>query len=498
MSLTLNHQMDTFFLYGLKVVKTNQHSIQQEWEEILSQLKKSGQNIAVNMENAISFFSDYLFLEESEKTNIHQHISSSHTNQFILTLLENAVHKVTQRQGNHSHQDHQAIRYLFSTISEDILMQPYQQYFSIDTFLKNLVSSNQLPIEWTAIFIKKEQEYVVEKWFNNISQDLLLGNDLLKADTIYDLSELLLSQMTQQHKKDYNVLPIPYDDVTLLVCIHRDEASHVMPFITHALQMFQNGKNTFEVTKQEQQWKDSVILFNETIMQSTNYEEAVENITAGFVKFLPFERCALFSFSVNEQTGFGLFGHHLDNQAIQNITEDISELPIIQNNLQLVQLFGKTMNYLQPIYIKDASTGFPAHYIRQFDLSSIVIAPIFVSSSNRLLGAAILDQGAGEYFKVAQETFTALVKFGQSAGEILAKYYDQRSSDEKKSAKLRLSPREMEVMHLMAKGDSTNEAASELNLSEYTVRDYVSTIMQKMEARNRTEAVARAIREGLI
>ena len=50
----------------------------------------------------------------------------------------------------------------------------------------------------------------------------------------------------------------------------------------------------------------------------------------------------------------------------------------------------------------------------------------------------------------------------------------------------------------MAEGASTSEAALNLNLSEYTVRDYISSIMQKMDARNRTEAVARAIREGVI
>ncbi|RKO62259.1 response regulator transcription factor [Caldibacillus debilis] len=50
----------------------------------------------------------------------------------------------------------------------------------------------------------------------------------------------------------------------------------------------------------------------------------------------------------------------------------------------------------------------------------------------------------------------------------------------------------------MAEGLSTFEAAVQLNLSEYTVRDYVSAIMQKMNVKNRTEAVAKAIREGLI
>src|SRR5699024_12245521 len=61
-----------------------------------------------------------------------------------------------------------------------------------------------------------------------------------------------------------------------------------------------------------------------------------------------------------------------------------------------------------------------------------------------------------------------------------------------------LSPREIEVLKLMEKGASTHEAASALHLREYTVRDYVSTIMQKLGARNRTEAVAKVIRNNII
>ncbi|HLR62033.1 MAG TPA: response regulator transcription factor [Lentibacillus sp.] len=500
MSLTINHQMDSLFQNGLNIVQSHQRLILNEWGSIFSHLQRTGKKSADKMEAAINLFTDYLFLQEDDNTEyaVSRKNISPQINQFTLTLLENAVHKVVQSTGNHSYEDHQAVRYLFSAIGEDILIQPYQQYFSIDSFLKNLVSSNQLPIEWGAVVIRKNRSYVVEKWFNNMSQDLLLGNDVLKADTIYDLSELLLGQMTHQNRKYYNVLPIPHDDVTLLICIRHEDTSQIMPFITYALQMYQNGKDSYEVTKQEQQWKDSVIMFNETIMRSADYNEAVENITAGFVNYLPFERCALFSFSVHEQTGFGLFGHRLDNQAIQNITEDISQLPLVQDNLQLVQLFGSTMDYLQPIYVKEASAGFPDQYVKQFDLRSVVIAPIFVSSNNKLFGAAILDQGAGNYFKVEQETFTALLKFGQSAGEILSKFYDQHRGHSKKSASLHLSPRELEVMKLMADGASTSEAAGNLNLSEYTVRDYISAIMQKMEARNRTEAVARAIREGLI
>ncbi|QKY68755.1 response regulator transcription factor [Lentibacillus sp. CBA3610] len=374
---------------------------------------------------------------------------------------------------------------------------PHHNHFTIDTFLQDLVSSNQLPIEWTAIAIKRGESFTIEKWFNHLNQDLLLGNDFLKANTIFGLSELLLRQMEQNNRKEYQVLPIPHADSTLLVCIDNKDTSHIIPFITYALQLFQDGHDMVKVARQEQEWKDSVILFNEMIMRSRTYQEAVENITAGFVNYLPFDRCALFSYSMNDQMGFGLYGHRLDNEAIQNITEDISNLPIIQNNLDFLNLFGKNMSYLQPIYIKDAAIGFPDQYVNQFELRTVVIAPIFTSSDNKLLGAAILDQGPDNQFKLAQETYSALIRFGQSAGELLSKYTSDKI-EQQKTDTVHLSPREIDVLKLMAEGASTNEAAENLHLSEYTVRDYVSAIMQKMKARNRTEAVARAIREGMI
>jgi DNA-binding CsgD family transcriptional regulator len=496
MSFTLNEQMNNIFQHGIELIHAHQHDIMQEWKTIIDRYQLTGNRSQQNMENTINYFSEKLFQVNTPVVSRSVNLSFQ-TNKFIITLLENAVHKIIQQQNRYAHRDHQAIQYVFVKLSEEVLTQPYQQYFAIDSFLQNLVSSNQLPIEWTAVVRKKNHQFIVEKWFNYLCNDLLLGYDDLMAGTIYGLSELLLDQMAYEERRKFTVFPIPYEDITILVCVLKEDSTHVVPFISYALQVFQDGKESFTMTKQDQQWKDSVIMFNESIMRSQNFKEAVETITAGFVNYLPFERCALFSYSVDEQMGFGLFGHHIDNQAIQGITEDISNLPIIQNNLQLLELFGKKLDYLQPIYIADAHVGFPVTYIKQFNLKSVIIAPIFVASSNKLLGAAILDQGPGKTFKVAQETFTALIKFGQSAGEILAKFTSNQKGGILND-RVNLSPREIEVLQLMAEGYSTTEAASFLNLSEYTVRDYVSAIMQKMEARNRTEAVARALREGMI
>src|SRR5699024_973454 len=125
------------------------------------------------------------------------------------------------------------------------------------------------------------------------------------------------------------------------------------------LGLFQNGRDAFKILKQDQQWKDSVIMFNKSIIQSQSFAEATKKITSGFVNYLPFERCALFS--INDQMSFGLFGYHLNNQAIQNIEEDINNLPLIQHNLQILNLSEDNLYFLQPLYIKDASVGFPKH-----------------------------------------------------------------------------------------------------------------------------------------
>lgn len=57
-----------------------------------------------------------------------------------------------------------------------------------------------------------------------------------------------------------------------------------------------------------------------------------------------------------------------------------------------------------------------------------------------------------------------------------------------------LSPRELEVLQLLADGDLYKEIAEKLKLSITTVRTHVQHIFEKMHVRNRTEAVAKFLR----
>jgi two-component system response regulator DesR len=61
-----------------------------------------------------------------------------------------------------------------------------------------------------------------------------------------------------------------------------------------------------------------------------------------------------------------------------------------------------------------------------------------------------------------------------------------------------LTPREEQVVAVMARGATNEEIARELYLSVYTVKQHARAAFRKLHARNRTDAVQRAQRSGLI
>jgi DNA-binding NarL/FixJ family response regulator len=61
-----------------------------------------------------------------------------------------------------------------------------------------------------------------------------------------------------------------------------------------------------------------------------------------------------------------------------------------------------------------------------------------------------------------------------------------------------LTERELDVLRLLAQGHSNPEIARRLHLAPGTVRNYVSTILQKLGAQDRTQAAVLALQRGLV
>lgn len=90
---------------------------------------------------------------------------------------------------------------------------------------------------------------------------------------------------------------------------------------------------------------------------------------------------------------------------------------------------------------------------------------------------------AGESFIQPRVASKLLVEFGRRSS---------RPADEE------LTEREREVLDLLSAGASNRDIAARLYLSEGTVKNYVSSILGKLHAANRTQAVAVAREQGLI
>jgi DNA-binding NarL/FixJ family response regulator len=86
--------------------------------------------------------------------------------------------------------------------------------------------------------------------------------------------------------------------------------------------------------------------------------------------------------------------------------------------------------------------------------------------------------------------------------DLLGRLLGQVSRIQRRTAATRpqssLSEREAQVLRLVADGKDTQEIARELSYSERTVKNVLHDVTSRLQLRNRSHAVAYALREGLI
>ncbi|MFQ5856648.1 MAG: response regulator [Anaerolineae bacterium] len=115
--------------------------------------------------------------------------------------------------------------------------------------------------------------------------------------------------------------------------------------------------------------------------------------------------------------------------------------------------------------------GAQAYLLKDISLDTLPTAIRAVHQGERLLSPLLVDKVLREFQNLTTE------KLRRDAG---------------------LSDEELRILRAMARGATNKEIAEEFFWSEVTVKKKVQEILAKLEAENRTQAVAKAIRQGLI
>ncbi|MEM6328377.1 MAG: response regulator transcription factor, partial [Bacteroidota bacterium] len=146
-----------------------------------------------------------------------------------------------------------------------------------------------------------------------------------------------------------------------------------------------------------------------------------------------------------------------------------------------------------------------ARAIRDEGLSSRVL--VLSGYDDAEYVGAFLDAGAAGYL-TKDESLRSIVEAvrGVAAGEdgwlsrrITARVLDlRRAPTEADETPGGLTPRETEVLALVARGRTNADAAAELFVSEHTVRNHLANVYAKLGVSNRAEATAWAWRTGLV
>jgi len=84
------------------------------------------------------------------------------------------------------------------------------------------------------------------------------------------------------------------------------------------------------------------------------------------------------------------------------------------------------------------------------------------------------------------------------ADQVLRQFQELSRQNETKPFVSSLTPREMEILDHIAQGLLNKQIAVQLGISEQTIKNHVTSILRKLNANARTEAVVLALRKGLI
>jgi DNA-binding NarL/FixJ family response regulator len=184
--------------------------------------------------------------------------------------------------------------------------------------------------------------------------------------------------------------------------------------------------------------------------------------------------------------------------ALVNMEPDMEVIGEAANGAQAVDIFGKLnpdlvlMDLRMPV--KDGIEA-TAEIRNKFPTARILMLTTYDGDEDIHKALQAGAQGYVLKNSTAEALIPALraVAAGQQwiPKDIASRLVSRKSFEE-------LTPRELQVLHQLAKGLANKEIADTLNISEHTVKDHLKSILGKLRVADRTEAVTTAIQRGII
>lgn len=144
------------------------------------------------------------------------------------------------------------------------------------------------------------------------------------------------------------------------------------------------------------------------------------------------------------------------------------------------------------IALRERGDKTPVILLTTFDDHELMLAAVDAGAQGFLLKDASPEDLRDAILRVAAgETLLQPVSIDPVRARL--RYVEPRSASSDPRFKVDLSERELAILRLMAGGYSNKEIARSVFLAEGTVKNYVSEILEKLDTRDRTRAVLKAI-----
>ena len=143
----------------------------------------------------------------------------------------------------------------------------------------------------------------------------------------------------------------------------------------------------------------------------------------------------------------------------------------------------------------------------RLELPSTQVVMLTMHADQEVLASAIRAGASGYLVKdCSTEEIASAVRMAASGETALSpqlaasmlnevRKWDKAAAAEEERV---VTKREEEVLQLIADGCSTPEVAAKLYISQKTVKNHLASIYQKLDARDRTQAVLQAVRMGIV